>query len=93
MVAQPDDPVADLEVVLVRVRAEGHDCPGCLAAEDLGLRGGVEARAEVGIDEVDAGDGVLDEDLAFLQRGDGVVGAVLEDFGAADVLDHDSPLC
>jgi hypothetical protein len=40
------------------------------------------------VDEVDADVVVLNQDLAFFRLGDGEVGFVLEDFGAA-VLFHD----
>ena len=49
--------------------------------------GGGELRVNV----IDADELVLDEKLPFLGLRDGQVGAVLEDFGAARLLDEDAP--
>lgn len=44
----------------------------------------------VRVDEVDAGVFVFDEDVAGFEFGNGEVGFVLEDFGAAVILDDDA---
>lgn len=65
----------------------GHDLAGALAAHaQRELRRLVQARAKVGVDEVDAGVVVADEDLVRAGLGDGD-GCILEDLDAAVLRD------
>lgn len=63
------------------------DGAGGFFAEDFGFGGRVETGAEVGVDVVDADEGVFDEDFALFGRGDWEVGFVLQDFCSAGLFD------
>lgn len=83
-----DDAAAHLDGS--RVVGDGYDLAGALVpkgARELGR--GVQSGADVGVDVVDAGVLVADEDLAGLEGGDGRI-AVLQDVDAAVLVDLDN---
>ena len=89
--AEPDHAVADLEVRGCGF-VHGCDLAGRLLAENEGegaARRRIQARAEVGVDVVDARELVLDQHLARFEFGDGEVGLVFENAGVTVFGDDD----
>ena len=86
------DAVADLDALGRRLGGDGGDEAAALLAADEGKLALVQAGAVVGVDEVDAGVLVLDEDAAGLELGHGVVVLHLHHAGRAGLADHGGAL-